>query len=171
MVSTPSERASEPESPLPPFGASAPSVARRLSVATAAVVTTNVDSHAAEGGREGGAPAPRADLPPLLLQWQWEGREEGRKSGGEISAKCPRQTPLWQSSAFWVLPIGLTGSFFSMLNLGSAMSRFAFGSGNSGFFDNIVAVVSPVGRIRSNSEGVVAGAEKRGKGREGESAT
>ena len=42
------------------------------------------------------------------------------------------------------------------------------GSGNSCLFDNIVAVVSPVGRIRSNSEGVVAGAEKRGKGREGE---
>ena len=42
------------------------------------------------------------------------------------------------------------------------------GSGNSCLFDNVVAVVSPVGRIRSNSEGVVAGAEKRGKGREGE---
>ena len=53
-----------------------------------------------------------------------------------------------------------------MLNLGIVMLRFECEFGNFGLFDNIVAVVSPFDRIRSNSEGVVAGAEKRGKGRE-----
>ena len=150
-------------SPLfPPFGASAPSVARRLSVATAAVVTTNVDSHAGERG----APAPRADLPPLLLQWQWEGRKEGRAEA-RFRPNVPDRRHFGSHLLFGYFPLPNS----SMLNLGNVMSRFAFGSGNSGFFDNIVAVVSPVVRIRSNSEGVVAGAEKRGKGREGESAT